>query len=132
MAALSAVLQELARLGPEDTVIYLDYHEEDISVLDDRVIPPAAEAHFAWERWRGFADTDNEDDPLELWVYVDSDGWEVARVHGSDVTTKRLPMSYGTSPTVVARALANLLTGRSDLSDCEAANTEHPERSVPS
>jgi len=117
MSCLGAVLGLLKEqeLRP-DTIIHIDYHEEDIS-LDPRnkegYIPPGADMHIDWAAWLGRELDD--DDTLELWVYIDRGGWEVMRIEGpeGDVTeVAKLGLTAEAYPSLVASKLLDILTER--------------------
>lgn len=109
-----------------DTIIYIDYHEEDISLDprrsgEDKLIPPGAEVQIDWATWLGKEPSD--DDRLELWVYVDPDGWEVMRVDGfnGDITeTAKLGLTAEAAPSLVTDKLLDILTGQNPLPASDA------------
>jgi hypothetical protein len=72
--------------------------------------------HIDWASWLG---RELDDDRLELWVYVDRDGWEVMRVEGpeGDVTeVAKLGLTAEADPSLIAGKLVDILTGESPLS----------------
>jgi hypothetical protein len=120
VSCLGAVLHLLLEQEPRpDTIIHVDYHEKDIS-LDpgnkEGYIPPGADMHIDWAAWldKEFDD----DDTLELWVYIDRDGWEVMRIEGpeGDVTeVAKLGLTAEADPSLVVGKLVDILTERIPL-----------------
>lgn len=120
MFCLGAVLDRLKAREPQaDTIIHVDYHEEDISLdprNEDGYIPPRADMHINWAAWLGRELDD--DDTLELWVYVDRDGWEVMSIEGPEgnvTEAAKLSLTAEADPSFVADKLLDILTGQSPL-----------------
>jgi hypothetical protein len=77
--------------------------------------------HIDWAAWLGRELGD--DKALELWVYIDRDGWEVMSVEGADgnvTDSVKFHLPAATDPSIIADQLHDILTGRRSLSSFDS------------